>query len=406
MTENDEKKAHLENIRDQVRARQMRKNTSGAEAVNQAFTWSNISKENEQKSVKPLKARENRQYLPRGKNFNARTLRACDYEKENFENADFIGADLSEGNLKNANLKGADFSNADLSGADLSGADLEGAKFSGANLMHTNFSGANLKDVFFDCADLGDAFLLDMGMDDISIADLQEFVEFLAEYYPHKLDLTRLNLTLLDLSRINLKDLDLRGVDFTGCDFTGVNIYELDLSECIISPAQIEQAIGHKPTPEELKQILAPKKKKKKKRGIDLTEFFFPRGPVGVWDTTKYPSIRISDLMHAGKKLYRAFLGRQDTDEEIMEKFHNRHKKTSEEIWKEYETSKREELEEKLYQKHKEEYNKAFEQAKIKIHKEYVSSQKKGPTPSVKNAVRDAFLTEHTYMNGRGSRGR
>ena len=59
-----------------------------------------------------------------------------------------------------------------------------------------------------------------------------------------------------------------------------------------------------------------------------------------------------------------------------------------------------------LYQKHKEEYNKAFEQAKIKIHKEYVSSQKKGPVSSVKNSVKDAFLTERTYINGRGSRGR
>ena len=405
MTEIDEKKAYLESIRNQVRQRQMSKN-SNEQAFEQTFSWSNISKENKQQSSQNIKPKVPFKNKPRGKNFNARSLRACDYEKENFENADFIGADLSEGNLKKANLRGADFTNADLSGSDLSGADLEGAKFSGANLMQTNFSGANLKDVLFDCADLADAFLLDMGMSDISIEDLQEFVEFLAEYYPHKLDLTRLNLTLLDLSRINLKDLDLRGVDFTGCDFTGVNIYELDLSECIISPAQIEQAIGHKPTPEELKQILAPKQKKKKKLGIDLTEFFFPRGPVGVWDTTKYPSIRIADLMHAGKKLYRAFLGRQDTDEEIMEKFHNRHKKTSEEIWKEYETSKREELEEKLYQKHKEEYNKAFEQAKIKIHKEYVSSQKKGPTSPVKNAVKDAFLTERTYMNGRGSRGR
>lgn len=404
MTENDEKKAHLESIRNQLRAKQMAHKVD-VHACDETFSWSRISQEQKEKYSIPLSSRESYKNKPRGKNFNGRNMRACDYEKQNFENADFIGADLANGNLKKANLKGANFTNADLTGVDLSGADLEGAKFSGANLMQTNFTGANLKDVLFDCSDLAEAFLLDMGMDDISIEDLQEFVEFLAVYYPHKLDLKRLNLTMLDLSRINLKDLDLRGVDFTGCNFTGVNIYELDLSECIISPAQIEQAIGHKPTPEELKQILAPKKKKKKKRGIDLTEFFFPRGPVGVWDTTKYPSIRISDLMHAGKKLYRAFLGRQDTDEEIMEKFHNRHKKTSEEIWKEYETSKREELEEKLYQKHKEEYHKAFEQVKIKIHKEYMS-KKKGPISPMKNSAVNSYLSEHSYVNGRGSRER
>ena len=56
----------------------------------------------------------------------------------------------------------------------------------------------------------------------------------------------------------------MKGVDFTGMDFTGVNIMELDLSECIITPEQIAQALGRIPSVDELKKILAPKKKKMK----------------------------------------------------------------------------------------------------------------------------------------------
>ena len=80
-------------------------------------------------------------------------------------------------------------------------------------------------------------------MDELAIEELQALVEYLAVYYPHKLNLRRINLSLLDLKRIDLRQVSLRGVDFTGLDFTGVNIMELDLSECIITPQQIAQAL-------------------------------------------------------------------------------------------------------------------------------------------------------------------
>ena len=170
-----------------------------------------------------------------------------------------------------------------------------------------------------------DAILLDAELDDLSIEELQELVEFLAKYYPHKLNLTRLNLTLLDLKRIDLTQVNLKGVDFTGCNFFGVNIYELDLSECIISIAQIEQAIGHTPTALELKKILAPKnrKNKPKLKGIDLSAFFEGRGSL-TWDATK-GGIDMATLLKNGKAFIKSFQ-KEDSDEKIIEKFGKKHK--------------------------------------------------------------------------------
>ena len=250
-----------------------------------------------------------------GNDYHGQSLMGAKYTGQNLKHADFSNADLKDADFKNANLEGADFSSADLTGADMSGANLNYATFTGALLKSTNFTGAKMRGVKLKDADIEDAILLDVEMDEIALQELQELVEFLATYYPHKLNLRRINLTLLDLSKIDLTQLDLRGVDFTVCNFTGVNIYELDLSECIISQAQIEQALGRPVTPKELKEILAPKKKKKKNKGIDLTEFFFAVGPAGIWDARKHPGVRIEDIMRAGKKLYNMFLKRQDSDE-------------------------------------------------------------------------------------------
>lgn len=163
-----------------------------------------------------------------------------------------------------------------MSDANLSGADLSGAVLSNAVLKHTNFSGAVLNGVVLTDADLDNAILLDITIDAIALEDLQELVEYLAKYAPHKLNLAKMNLTMLNLAKIDLKNLNLRGVDFTGCDFTGVNIMELDLSECIITPQQIAQALGRVPNAEELRRIMAPKVKPKgpKSQGIDLTDLF------------------------------------------------------------------------------------------------------------------------------------
>ena len=130
---------------------------------------------------------------------------------------------------------------------------------------------------------------------------------------------------MLDLKRIDLTQVSLRGVDFTGCDFTGVNIYELDLSECIISPAQIEQAIGHKPTALELQKILAPKKnnKKKKGRGIDFTKFFDGCGSLN-WDATK-GGTDINTMFKAGKEFLKSFSKGDDK----KEKFNEKHSKSN-----------------------------------------------------------------------------
>ena len=405
----EENKFHINNLRQKVKdAREQKEEQEKVFDVDKLyennFSWAAISeltaKEEDQKAL--LRKRKR---IGGGEDFSGQNLAGSKHAGENFRNADFSGADLRDADFKGANMEGADFSSADLSGADLSGAILNQAVFSGATLRGTNFTGAKMNGVTLKDADIEDAILLDVEMDQIALQELQDLVEFLATYYPHKLNLRRINLTLLDLSKIDMSQLDLRGVDFTGCNFTGVNIYELDLSECIISQAQIEQALGRPVTPKELKEILAPKKKKKKLRGLDLTEFFFAVGPAAVWDASKHPGIRIEDIMRAGKKLYNMFLKRQDSDEEILNKFHNRGLKSEEDKIKERNERMRKQLEEKKYELRKEkdqqEYEKNLRQSRIK---EDVNMKKQKIKENMMKHKLQEKIAIKSYSDGRGGR--
>ena len=242
-------------------------------------------------------------------NFHGKNLRDGNFAGENLENADFSSADLRGINLAGANLRGVDFSGADLTGANLEGADLTGANLSSAKLEKANLKKCRLHEVKLDEADLTDVILLEIDIDNLTLEDIQALVEYLATYYPHKLNLAKFDLTMLDLKKIDLKNVNLRGVDFTGVDFTGVNILELDLSECIITPQQIAQALGRTPSPEELKKILAPKPKKKGKAFfIDMTDFFFDNGiPAGVWDTLRGKGTTFDQIFGAVKRFTNAF---------------------------------------------------------------------------------------------------
>lgn len=413
MAESDNKNSfHIEALRDKV------KNTLEKASQEQAnertfdldklyennFSWNAISevviKEGDDKA--PLKPMHRK---GKGEDFSGQVLIGAKHEKASLKHADFSGADLRDSDFRCADLEGADFTSANLSGADLSGANLNNAVFTSATLKGTNFTGAKMRGVTLKDADIEDAILLDVEMDEIALQELQDLVEFLATYYPHKLNLRRINLTLLDLSKIDLTQVDLRGVDFTGCNFTGVNIYELDLSECIISQAQIEQALGRPVTPKELKEILAPKKKKKKLRGIDLTEFLFAVGPAGVWDASKHPGIRIEDIMRAGKKLYNMFLKRQDSDEEILEKFQNRGMKTSEEKAKERNERMKAQLEEKKFELRRErdmaEYEKLKRSSQLKEHAKMKKQELKKAIAKRKMQER---ISPNAYADGRGGR--
>lgn len=279
--------------------------------------------------------------------FTGRILQGGNFSGENLEGADFSGSNMQEIILKDANLRNVNFTGADLSGADLSGSMLDGAVFTGAKLIGTNFTGAHMHGVTLKNADLQDAILLDADLDNLSLEELQELVEYLATYYPHKLNLSRLNLTMLDLKRIDLRKVNLRGVDFTGCNFFGVNIYELDLSECIISPAQIEQAIGHIPTMEEMKKIMAPKKKKAKSKmnGIDLEQLFHGGNGSFEFDATK-ANINVSTMVKKGKEFVSKFK-KPDSDEKIIE---NYNKKREQKETKEPKESSNDELRKSIEQ--------------------------------------------------------
>lgn len=256
-----------------------------------------------------------------GERYVGQNLLGMSFEGQDLSGADFSAANLQDANFNNAILVGTDFTGADLSGADLSGADLRDSIFSGAKLKGTNFTGANMEGVILRDADIEDAILMDIRMDELGIEELQALVEYLAIYYPHKLNLQRINLSLLDLSKIDLSRVNLKGVDFTGVDFTGVNIMDLDLSECIITPQQIAQALGRVPDADELKRILSPKKKKKAKPFyIDFSEFLSNGHFTGWIDLTK-GSISTDQLVSAFLKVKNKFVKKvEEKDEVIFEK--------------------------------------------------------------------------------------
>lgn len=342
------------------------------EVLNRSESWQAITKQFDKFSEKS----DAKGHIVDDIVFSGKMLQGGSFNGENFENADFSGSNMQESSFKNANLQNVNFTGADLSGADFSGANLDGAIFIGAQLIGTNFTGAHMHGVKLQNADLQDAILLDADLDNLSIEELQELVEYLAKYYPYKLNLTRLNLTLLDLKRIDLTQVNLRGVDFTGCDFTGVNIFELDLSECVISPAQIEQAIGHVPTALELKKILAPKNKKRNKsnmKGIDFEDFFSGGNGGFELDTTRI-GIDVKNIAKTGKEILKSF-HKKDSDEKIIEKFgnekvnHQTEKKDSnvEELRKTIEQHKREVLERRQEEKNRENKEKMREQIREKI---------------------------------------
>lgn len=256
----------------------------------------------------PIK-QQSQYVLPKNIEFGGKSITGGSFSQENLEGANFSAANLSGANLSGANLRGVDFSGANLQYANLSGADLTGAILTGANLVETNFTGATLHNVKLLDADIQNAILIDIIIDDMTLEELQELVEYLAQHFPHKLNLSRINLTLLDLKRIDLTKVNLRGVDFTGVDFTGVSIIGLDLSECIITPQQIAQAMGRTPSPDELKKILAPKEKNKGKgfEGLDFDKLFLDDGrDFGTWDFTKDKGTSIEKMLTIGKKIFRS----------------------------------------------------------------------------------------------------
>ena len=296
-------------------------------------------------------------------------LSGQNYAGQDLSHQDFAGANLQDANFQKATLVGADFTGADLSGADLSYADLTDSIFAGAKLKGTNFTGADMRGVILRDADIEDAILLDIQMDELAIEELQALVEYLAVYYPHKLNLRRINLSLLDLSRIDLRQVDLRGVDFTGIDFTGVNIMELDLSECIITPEQIAQALGRVPSAEELKRILAPKKKKKaKKFYIDFSSFLQDGHFLGWIDLTKN-SISTNQLVSAFLKIKNTLAKRPDEkDDVIFEKAQQFHAARLEEERKIYNEEQKKNIEQRKQKMMQEKEAASKEEKYVPIH--------------------------------------
>ncbi len=310
--------------------------------------------------------------------FVGKNLEDGKFANESFKNANFSVANLTKVDFSGADLRGVDFSGANLTDANLSGADLSGAILSGAVLHRTNFTGAKLNGVKLQDADLENAILLDIEIDELGIEELQELIEYLAKYYPHKLNLSKMNLTLLNLAKIDLSKVSLRGVDFTGCDFTGVNITELDLSECIITPQQIAQALGHVPNKEELARILAPKKKAVKRfNGVDISDIFLGDGrEFGVLDFAHDKGISIETLMNMGKKVFRRGAEKPAVkDEEALKSIRfareDKAKSHNEELRRIIEERKRKELEVRVAMKQELEKELVKEEPQKEVKREF-----------------------------------
>lgn len=320
-----------------------------------------------------------------------------DGKDKDFTNQTFAGKDLRGADFSGAILKNVDFSGAKLDGANFENADLSGTCFAGAFLKNANLRKAKMHNVILENADIENAILLEADLDNLTIEELQELIEYLAINFPHKINLARINLSLLDLSRIELKNLDLRGVDFTGVDFTNINIFELDLSECIITPQQIEQALGHPPSALELRKILAPKKKTKKKagKGIDLMSIFMDDGKeFGVWDFTK-DAITIEDLLKAGKKLVNKIAPKPKiNDEEILNRFEQTRSEPSPE---------KEKADDDLRRAIEENKRNVLQQRKLKkIQEEYYEEQKRHEAENQR--IHDRILAQKMNQRGQNER--
>ena len=322
-----------------------------------------------EKRIDPAKPKFASKHLNYTKKENPMPARRSSFNphEKNLTGYDFSGKDLRETDFSGTSLRGVDFSGAVLSGADFSNCDLTGAIFDGAILNNANFYKAKLHNASLHNADIENAILLEADLDNLTIEELQELIEFLAANFPHKVNLAKINLFMLDLKKIDLKNLNLRGVDFTGIDFTGINILDLDLSECIITPQQIAQALGRVPTPLELKKILAPKKKKAKKRGnLDFSEFFLGNNrEVGVFDAT-HSFTSVNKLLDAGKKVINAIAPKPEIhDSEIMSRFEhqreNEQAKHNESLRRAIEQNKRAVLEQRRLEKEREEQELTYE---------------------------------------------
>ena len=337
------------------------------------------------------------------KEFSGQVLAGKNFAKADLTNANFSAADLTQADFSGAMLRDADFSGANMTDVNLSQADLTGAVLSGANLLRANFTGAKLNGVTLTEANLEEAILLGVEIDELGIEELQALVEYMAIYYPHKLNLTKLNLTLLDLTKIDLTKVSLRGVDFTGCSMRGVNLWELDLSECIISPAQIAEALGHPPSPQELAKLLAPKTpKKKKSNGIDLQDLFYDNGKeFGVWDVTKEKGLDIGKLVESGMKLFRKAAGKPKPPlegEEIVAHI------KEEKLRQNEDKARNEELKERIMQR-KEEERKKLAAKKHEFQSEVVQekeSEKQISQPHAHEKSKDNIKVEHLIHRDRG----
>lgn len=325
--------------------------------------------------------------------FVGKNLENGKFARENLQNANFSVANLTGVDFSGADLRGVDFSGANLTDANLEGADLSGAILSGSVLVRTNFTGAKMKGLKLTEAYLEDAILLGVEIDEIGIEELQALIEYMAKYYPHKLNLAKLNLTLLDLSKIDLSKVSLRGVDFTGCSFVGVNIAELDLSECIITPEQIAQALGRVPGKEELARIMAPKKKAKQGfEGVDMSSIFLGDGKeFGVWDVTHDKGISIEKLMKIGKKVFRHGAEKPPVkDEEALKNIKSAH-----EIEVQNHNAKLREV----IEKRKKEELEARAAMKKEFQNEVVKEQPEKPKETPKREISERILT---LKEGRG----
>lgn len=334
--------------------------------------------------------------------FSGQNLAEQNFAKAKLTDANFSAADLTGADFSEAVLTNVDFSGANLTDANFSHADLSGAILSGANLLRTNFTNAKLNGVTLTEANLEEAILLGVEIDELGIEELQALIEYMAVYFPHKLNLTKLNLTLLDLSKIDLTKVSLRGVDFTGCSLRGVNLWELDLSECIISPAQIAEALGHPPSPQELAKLLAPKKKEKKKsNGIDLQDLFYDNGKeFGVWDVTKEKGLDIGKLVESGMKLFRKSAGKPKPPlegEEIVAQI------KEEKLRQDESKARNEELKERIMQRKEEELKKLAakkHEFQNEVHKEQTPEMPKNKEKVEK--LRDDISVKHMMSKDRG----
>ena len=170
-----------------------------------------------------------------------------------FKNAELVGIDLShirlaKADFSEANLQFAEFNDTDLSESNFNYADLSNADLSGAILRNAFLVGANLTNANLEQADLRGAFLGGSTLCSTNFrdADLKDAIIGSPNWIVPDAFSPYTDFEGANLEGTTFGETTPKGVSMLGAKFTSAYLYEVNFSESVYYPQQLEEAITNK----------------------------------------------------------------------------------------------------------------------------------------------------------------